>query len=196
MDSKEFVEFMTKKRKEKGISQEQMAEFLDVSPVTMSGVEQGEIEMDIVMCIKAANILELPFRKIFDDGDYHDSRKARDDKIIRRLIIAVVILIFVNIFADVVGMWYNRVEVDNRMICTVVAVEDNILTIKSRKPGDTDNVNTVYKIELDERFGEVYNAIKVGDIIRIQYYLELSENGVNLSYKIKSININNDLQIR
>lgn len=82
------------------------------------------------------------------------------------------------------------------MLCTVVSAEDDILTVKVRNPDNKEYISTVYQIKMDERLREFCEEIQPGDVISIRYYFKLSERGVNLSYKIRDINVNNSLQIR
>ncbi|MDD6571145.1 MAG: helix-turn-helix transcriptional regulator [Thermoflexaceae bacterium] len=195
MDNRKFVELMIAKRKEKNISQEQMAEIIDVSVVTMSYIEQGDTEMDIGMCMKAAKALDIPAEEIFSDVEHHNESAAKKHKIIHRLIAVVIALIIVNLCVDVAGEWYKKFCFENFVICTVVSCENNILTVKERNPDAVEKINTVYTIRMDERLMQTCNDLKNEDIIIIHYYFKLLPDRVNRAYKIESIELHNGLKI-
>lgn len=192
MDNRKFVELMIAKRKEKSISQEQMAEILGVSAVTMSYIEQGDAEMDIGMCMKAAKTLDIPAEKIFADTEYHNEKAGKKDKIIHRLIAVVIVLIIANIGVDIAGEWYERFLFENHMLCIVVSCEDNILTVKERQPENMEISNAVYKIKLNDEWMQNCKDAEIGNILWIHYYFKLSPDRVNQAYKIESIEIMND----
>ncbi len=196
MEGKNFYALMARKRKQKGYSQEELAHVLDISTVTISGIERGEVDMDIATYIKIVEELDIPIDTIFHEERYLDDREVKKNRLMRRLMITVIVLVVLNILVDVLGAWYNKVELNNEITCTVISLEDDILTVKTRNPENVENANIIYQIKLDERLKEVCKDIKAGDVISVRYYFKLSENGINKSYKINDISINNGLKVR
>ncbi len=196
MEGKNFYALMARKRKQKGYSQEELAHVLDISTVTISGIERGEVDMDIATYIKIVEELDIPIDTIFHEERYLDDREVKKNRLMRRLMITVIVLVVLNILVDVLGAWYNKAILNNEIACVVVSLEDDILTVKARNPESVEKANVIYRIKLDERLKEDCKDIKAGDVIMLQYYFKLSENGMNKSYKIRDITINNGLKVR
>lgn len=196
MDGKSFYALMARKRKQKGYSQEELAHVLDISTVTISSIERGEADMDIATYIKIVQELDIPIDTIFHEERYLDEREVKKNRLMRRLKTTIVVLLVLNILVDVLGFWYNKVNLDNEITCTVISLEDDILTVKARNPESIEDVNAIYRIKLDERLKEACKDMKAGDVIILQYYFKLSGNGMNKSYKIRDITINNGLKVR
>lgn len=194
MDDKQFVDFIVVTRKEKNISQECMAEILDVSTVTMSGIEQGKTDMDIAMCIKAAEALDIPIEKIFEDAEYPETGKRKKNKVIRAFLVAVMVFAVVNVLVEMMFTWHNRVLMENYRMFTVVSVEDDVLKVKMRSPTDVKDINKIYRIKLDDDLRESFSDIGKGDVLMINYYFEFSDSGVNPSWLIRDLKVDNNLK--
>ncbi len=196
MDGKNFYALMARKRKQKGYSQEELAHVLDISTVTISGIERGEVDMDIATYIKIVEELDIPIDTIFHEERYLDDREVKKNRLMRRLMITVIVLVVLNILVDVLGAWYNKAILNNEISCVVVSLEDDILTVKARNPESVEKANVIYRIKLDEKLKEACKDIKAGDVISVWYYFKITENGINKSYKIRDISINNSLKVR
>ncbi|MDD6573321.1 MAG: helix-turn-helix transcriptional regulator [Thermoflexaceae bacterium] len=55
-----FINYLKEQRQKKNLTQEQVAERMQVSTATMSAIERGKIEIDIRMCMELAGIFEVP----------------------------------------------------------------------------------------------------------------------------------------
>jgi DNA-binding XRE family transcriptional regulator len=191
MSNPEFNELIRTKRKEKNITQEKLAEILDISTVTMSGIERGEVELKIDTCLKAAKALDIPINEIFDKTDENKNFRRKSKRRIIRLVVAIIIVLLLNAGVDAVYEWDRNVRVHNFMICTAVGLEDNILSFKNRNPETVSEAYVVYRVKLDEKmqeeYQEQYGDIKMGDVILINYYFRFSQKWINLSYNIREI---------
>lgn len=187
MDNQKFVEFMIEKRREKNISQEKMAEIINVSSVTMFFIEKGETEMDINMCLKAAEALGISVEEIFGDGERHEDKPKKKNSVIHSLIVLVTILIVINIGVDIFGCWYHKFEYDNFLTCVVIGMEDSQLKVRLRYPDGMKDGEEIYIIKINDHLSESCAELKAGDVISIHYYLKLSSGRVNSGGKIESI---------
>ncbi len=199
MSNPEFNELIRTKRKEKNITQEKLAEILDISTVTMSGIERGEVELKIDTCLKAAKALDIPINEIFDKTDENKNFRRKSKRRFIRLVVAIIIVLLLNAGVDAVYEWDRNVRLNNHMMCTVVGVEDNIWSFKNRSPETVSEAYVVYRMKLDdemqEEFQEQYGDIEPGDVIWISYYFKLSQKWVNLSWNIREIKLNNMLKV-
>ena len=187
MDDRELVKFLIKKRKEKHISQEEMAEIMNISSVTICGIEKGEVEMDVDMCLKAAAALGISAEEVFHGGKRENDKERKTDRRIHGLIVTVIILLVLNCCVILVGNWYNQFVMHNYMICTVVSYEDDRLTVKIRNPINEEQVESRYEIKINDRLRESCAGLKQGDVVRIHFYFKLSNSKVNSSCLVASI---------
>lgn len=195
MDDRELVRFLIKKRKEKHISQEEMAEIMNISSVTMCGIEKGEVEMDVDMCLKAAAALGISVEEVFHGGKWESEREKKLDRRIHGLIVAVIILLVLNVCVILAGNWYNQFVMHNYMMCTVVSYEDDRLIVKIRNPINEEQVESRYEIKINDRLRESCAGLKQGDVVMIHFYFKLSNSKVNSSCLIDSIEQNNRLKL-
>lgn len=185
MNNRKFVLHMIKKRKQKKISQEAMAELLEVSVGTMSSIEQGSAEMEVDLCLKAAEILGISQSEIFIKDEDVDREKKKNRPI--WILAGVVVLALVaNIGVEMYQRWYDKYLKNNFMSGTVISLDENILEIKNRGTLEVEGSN-IYSIRLNEELMKTCEGIKSGDVVMIHYYFELTPGKLNSSNKISEI---------
>lgn len=64
-------------RKQRGITQEELAEALEVSRQTISSIENGRYNPSIILAFKIARYFGMPIEEIFIfEGDLKDEKKG------------------------------------------------------------------------------------------------------------------------
>ena len=185
MDNRKFVLHMIKKRKQKRISQEAMAEKLEVSVGAMSAIELGTTEMEVDLCLKAAEILGISQSEIFVKDEDIDKEKKKNRPI--WILAGVVVLVLIaNVGVEMYQRWYDKYLKDNFMSGTVISIDEEILKIKNRGTLEVEG-SDIFSIRLNEEFMKICEGIKCGDVVMIHYYFELSPNKLNSSNKISEI---------
>lgn len=185
MSNRKFVLHMIKKRKQKKISQEAMAELLEISVGTMSSIEQGETEMEVGLCLKAAEILGISQSEIFVKDEDVDREKEKNRPI--WILAGIVALVLVaNIGVDMYQKWYDKYLKYNYMNGVVVSIDEDVLKIQNRGTINIDGSN-IYAIRLDEELQNECVNIKTGDYVMIHYYFKLNPNKINSSSKVSEI---------
>ena len=113
MDQIKIGQFITRKRKEKNLTQEQLAEKLSVSNKTISKWECGKCLPDYSLVEPLCNELDISISELFDGKDSEknassaeneqiiklvkDIQQLKKDKDVRRLYISAIILIVFGI---------------------------------------------------------------------------------------------------
>lgn len=95
-----FIEQVVIKRKSLKISQEELAEKLGISTVTMSAIENAETTMDLDMCLKVTKILDIPLAEIFKSYMGIENENGKKNHY-RWLAGIIVVLLIANICLEV-----------------------------------------------------------------------------------------------
>lgn len=194
--SKIFFKTVQQKRKEMNVSQEKLAEILDISTVKVSNMENGEAEADLDLCLKAAGALDIPVVEIFrgHEDSYFDTKNKGNRKI-PVMVCSTLIAAFIFISALFVINCYKDYKTDNVDAFVVLSCEDGILCLKKREPADDKEIQNRYYISVNENLMEECEALKAGDVIYIHYYIKLRPEGINSGNKIESLKLCNELKV-
>lgn len=183
----DFVGLVIKKRKEYGISQEKLAQILDISNVTMNFIENGKAEMDVNMCKKVADYFDIPYSEIFKGSV--DAKELAEQKKKRTYVFfvsVIVVLLMANILLRIGLNWYSQYCTHNYMYATVWEIEDDLITVKNRANYGILTDDT-YRIRLNDELREMCSSIEKGDVVIVHYYLTLVDWCDNPSWSVSEI---------
>lgn len=188
-----FIKQVVIKRKSLKISQEELAEKLGISTVTMSAIENAETTMDLDMCLKVTKILDIPLAEIFKSYMGIENENGKKNHY-RWLAGIIVVLLIANICLEVGLMWYENYVHYNFMNATVVAIEGTLLEVKNHGTLGCNN-DDVYRIKLNKKHIQMCGEIGVGDVVRVHYFVKLCSKWDNASWQISEIVNLNDVNI-
>lgn len=183
MVSEKFVEAMINARKGKGITQEKIAELLNVSVVTVSGIEHHEVNMDMRQCLLISEKLDIPIMDVFEEAT-ENIQKMQNVKKVNLLGSICLVLCILIMVVPLSCNWYAKCKTDNIITCTVLDKGDDFICVKELY---SDDEVKIYNIKIDDRLSKNCDGIEVGDVVRINYFFELSDSKTNNSVKIASI---------
>lgn len=186
----DFVELVIKKRKERGISQEKLAQILDTSTVTISFIENGKAEMDVDMCKKAADYFDIPYSEIFkgtaDIKETAEHKKKRTYAVLAKVIVA---LFVANILLGIGLKLYDVYQTPKSIVATVLEIDDDVITVKNRANYGILTHDT-YRIRLNDELREMCQGIETWDVVNVYYYFTLVDWCDNPSWSVRKIKKN------
>lgn len=184
MNSKEFIEKAVIRRKELAVSQETIADWLNVTPTTVSQIENGNTEIDINMCLILAEKLDIPVEEIFVR---EQQKKSRHDKMLISMAVLAIVLVVANFLYIRHGDWMmGRYE---SKCYTVLKVEDDMVTLKERQPAVYYPEMQVFKVRRT-KYNDIWEDVMEGDVVWVTYRFELSADHVNPAFKVEKIMLN------
>lgn len=190
MNNERFIKKMISHRKKKKVSQETLSEWLNISSVTLYQIERGKAEMDINMCLVAAEKLDIPVSEIFA----YKRERTRQEKIIMILAAVAAVLLLINVAIFIGGKMMIKYNVGIYYYCTIVGIEDNLVTLSERYPSAGSTELQTYVIRIDEEEQDDWEG-NVGDIVVVWYHTRLSAKKINPSSKIIGIEIRKELEV-
>lgn len=181
MNSKEFIEKVISRRKELAVSQETIAEWLNVTTTTVSQIENGNTEIDINMCLILAEKLDIPVEEIFVRKQ---QKKPPHNRLLIGMTAILIVLVVANVLYTRFGDWMmGRYEFN---IYTVLKVEDDMVTLKERQPAVYYPEMHVFKVRRT-KYNDIWEDVVNGDVVLLWYRFELSADRVNPAFKVKEI---------
>lgn len=188
MNSKEFIEKVIIRRKELAVSQETVADWLNVTTTTVSQIENGNTEIDINMCLILAKKLDIPLEEIFVR---ERKKKSRQDKLLVVLAVFTVVLAVANFLYVRFGDWMmGRYE---SKCYTVLKVEDDMVTLKERQPAVYYPEMQVFQVRRTKN-NDIWEDVTDGDVVWLWYRFALSADHVNPAYKVKEVMIDESMR--
>lgn len=188
MNSKEFIEKVISRRKELDVSQETIADWLNVTTTTVSQIENGNTEIDMNMCLILAEKLDIPLEEIFVR---ERKKKTRQDKLLVGLAVLTVVLVVANFLYVRFGDWMmGRYE---SKCYTVLKVEDDMVTLKERQPAVYYPEMQVFKVRRTKH-NDIWEDVTDGDVVWLWYRFALSADHVNPAYKVKEVMIDESMR--
>ncbi len=188
MNSKEFIEKVISRRKELAVSQETIADWLNVTTTTVSQIENGNTEIDINMCLILAEKLDIPVEEIFVRKQ---QEKPRHDRLLIGMTVVMIVLVVANVLYTRFGDWMmGRYEFN---IYTVLKVEDDMVTLKERQPAVYYPEMHVFKVRRT-KYNDIWEDVIEGDVIQLWYRFELSADHVNPAFKVEEILISESMR--
>lgn len=181
MNSKEFIEKVISRRKELDVSQETIADWLNVTTTTVSQIENGNTEIDMNMCLILAEKLDIPLEEIFVR---ERKKKTRQDKMLISMAVLTVVLVVANFLYVRFGDWMmGRYEYK---CYTVLKVEDDMVTLKERQPAVYNPEMQVFQVRRTKN-NDIWEDVTDGDVVWLWYRFALSADHVNPAYKVDRI---------
>lgn len=188
MNSKEFIEKVISRRKELDVSQETIADWLNVTTTTVSQIENGNTEIDMNMCLILAEKLDIPLEEIFVR---ERKKKTRQDKLLVGLAVLTVVLVVANFLYVRFGGWMmGRYE---SKCYTVLKVEDDMVTLKERQPAVYYPEMQVFQVRRTKN-NDIWEDVTDGDVVWLWYRFALSADHVNPAYKVKEVMIDESMR--
>lgn len=185
---KNFVEEIVKKRNQKRLSQEALAQLADISVVTMNSIENENIVPDVDTCLKLAEVLEIPIEEIFADYNIEEQEENKRRKVIKRLLIVIGVLLIVNVGMELYLKWNYEYTMHNRIWAKVIALEEDVITVKNTGTIGIEG-DDIYIIKLNDELKQMCESIQSGDVIFVHYYFGLTDMWLNPSWTISEIEL-------
>ena len=190
MNSKEFIEKVISRRKELAVSQETIADWLNVTTTTVSQIENGNTEIDINMCLILAEKLDIPVEEIFVRKQ---QKKTRHNRLLIGMTAILIILAVANVLYTRFGDWMMGRYESN--IYTVLKVEDDMVTLKERQPAVYYLYPEVHVFKVRRpKYPDIWEDVIDGDVVLLWYRFELSADHVNPAFKVDKIVIEESMR--